>query len=174
MLAVADGQISYAHDPGSDGGHFGATYPVLTLDSPVASNSRWYHAVYLGHVHPTVAEGSRVHQGDKCAVTTSPGGGGAPSHWLEIGFWDPGRGPVAHGSGWSQAGQDMHDLLKNAPLWGAEDGENAMAFSVEAQKQLDDNNAKWTYEDQGFIKTAMAEMEGRLIAHIDKVCGKSS
>lgn len=172
VLAVADGTVSYAHDPGTDGGHFGATYPVLTFDTPVASNGRWYHACYLGHTHPVVPEGKRVRQGDHCATTSSPGGGGAPNHWLEIGFWD--HGPVASGTGWSQAGQDMHDLLKKAPLFGAEDGENGMAFSPEAEKQLDDNNAKWTYEDQGFLKQAMAEMEARLVAHIDKVCGKSS
>lgn len=163
LLAVEGGIIGYGHNaPG-----FGDPYPIIHLDRPIAG----FSAIYYGHNHPDVVEGTRVAQGHPIAHTLAHPGGNASGDpgWLEIGFYPP-----QPGTGWTQAGQTMHDLLIDAPVWGqTEDGE-AMAFSPEALTQLDQNNSKWTYEDQGFLKQAMAEMEARLVAHIDKVCGKST
>lgn len=162
ILAVGAGYIEYGHNLKG----FGDPYPIINLDAPVASNGRWYHAVYYGHNHPDLPAGARVAQGDVIAhALATPGGNawGDPG-WLELGFY-----PQMPGTGWTQAGQDMHDLLKTAPLWGSEDGENAMAFSSEAEKQLDANNAKWAYEDQGFLKQAMAEMEARVNRRLDQI-----
>ncbi len=115
VLAIASGTVTYAHDPAdpaNPGAHFGDPYPVLHFDSPVGG----YPACYYGHTHPTVPEGVHVSQGDKVATTTSPGGGLAPNHWLELGFWV--NGPACGGDGgWTQCGQTMHDLLVGAPVW---------------------------------------------------------
>jgi hypothetical protein len=101
IFAVADGTISYAHDPAG----FGDPYPVLTLD--VADVSV---AVYYGHNHPEVGEGAHVHQGDVIAHALAVPGGNASSlpGWLEIGWWN--GGPTGNG-------QAMHDVLINAPIW---------------------------------------------------------
>lgn len=104
VLAIADGVISYAHDPGGGGAHFGDPYPVLTFRVPQGGQP----ACYYGHTFPAVAEGASVHQGDVIAHTGNPGGGGAPAHWLELGWWN--GGPTGNG-------QAMHDALLDAPIW---------------------------------------------------------
>ncbi len=103
-LAVASGTVTFAHDPGGGGAHFGDPYPVLTLDTPVNG----VPSVYYGHTFPAVLQGSHVNQGDVIARTGSPGGGGAPDHWLEIGAWS--GGPTGNG-------QWMYDHLINATVW---------------------------------------------------------
>lgn len=67
-------------------------------------------AIYYGHTHPTVPEQTVVKKGDVIAKTSSPGGGGAPNRWLEIGAWI--NGPTGNG-------QWMHDQLIVAPIFGA-------------------------------------------------------
>jgi hypothetical protein len=103
VLAIAAGTISYAHDPGGGGAHFGDPYPVLTFTAPVAGNP----ACYYGHTFPAVAAGTQVHQGDVIAHTGSPGGGGAPEHWLELGWWN--GGPTGDGA-------SMHAAMLAAPI----------------------------------------------------------
>lgn len=98
VLAIASGTVTYGHDPGYGGEHFGDPYPILTFDSPTNAMT----AVYYGHAHPTVREGSHVDQGDMLATTTTPGGGGTPPHWLELGEWD--NAPTGNGL-------KMHDAL---------------------------------------------------------------
>lgn len=100
VLAVAAGVVSYAHDPGTNGGHFGDPYPILTLDQADPNGP----VVYYGHVYPDVADGTRVTQGQRIAHTGAPGGGGAPDGWLEIGWWR--NGPTGDGVA-------MHDALIN-------------------------------------------------------------
>ncbi len=120
VLAIADGHVVYEHDPGTNGGHFGDPYVMQSLDQSVALAGRSYSACYYGHARPVVPAGFYAIQGTRIAITTSPGGGGAPDHWLEIGFWGP-HGPVGVGTGWTQAGQDMHDLLESAPVFEEDD-----------------------------------------------------
>ncbi len=103
VLAVASGVVTYAHDPGTDGAHFGDPYPILHLNQPVNG----IPIIYYGHTFPTLSENTQVGQGDRIATTGSPGGGGAPDHWLEIGPWV--NGPTGNG-------QWMYDQLINAPL----------------------------------------------------------
>lgn len=103
-LAITSGTVSYAHDPAdpnNPGAHFGDPYPVLHADGG--------GAFYYGHTHPTVAERTHVTQGQQMAVTSSPGGGLTPDHWLELGIWGP-NGPTGDG-------QSMHALLLNAPVF---------------------------------------------------------
>ncbi len=101
VLAVAAGVIDYAHDPGTNGGHFGDPYPILTLDEADANGP----VIYFGHVYPDVPEGTHVQAGERIAHTGAPGGGGAPDGWLEIGWWR--NGPTGNGVA-------MHDALINA------------------------------------------------------------
>ena len=108
VLAIASGTVTYAHDPGTGGAHFGDPYPILHLDAPVDG----IPIIYYGHTHPTVPEGTHVNQGDQLATTSSPGGGGAPNHWLEIGPWI--NGPTGNG-------QWMHDQLISAPIFQEDD-----------------------------------------------------
>lgn len=133
VLAVAAGLVVYAHDPGDPahpGAHFGDPYPVLVLDVPIGGNP----AIYYGHTHPVVVEGTHVAEGTVIARTSSPGGGGAPPHWLEIGWWHD--GPTGDGAA-------MHDALITAQLWEDHmsqadvDAINAHTDAVKAQLDSD-------------------------------------
>ena len=115
VYAIAPGTIHvFAPDPGN----FGNDYPTEQLDSSIGGPSDW---VYYGHVHvlPAVV-GQHVTAGQQIAVTnTTDGqnGSGAPPGWLEIGFARPGTdAPVQSGSGETVAGQNMKNLLLNAPV----------------------------------------------------------
>lgn len=138
VLAVADGRVTYSHNAAG----FGDPYPVLNLDSPVAINGRWYHAVYYGHTHPDVAEGVRVKEGDVIAHAAQVPGGNASNlpGWLELGFFPPAPGTSA-----TQAGQDMHDLMIGAPVHGGSvDAEEAELMAAKddilaAIKKVDDD-----------------------------------
>lgn len=111
VLAVLPGLLHYAHDPGTDGGHFGASYPWVSLDEPYGPHIGYY----LGHTYPVLREGTRVAQGDVVSHTGNPGNGGAPPGWLEIGWWR--NGPEGKGGQWTPEGQDMHDQLILAPVF---------------------------------------------------------
>ncbi len=107
VLALAAGTVTYAHDPADPhqpGAHFGDPYPILHFNSPVDGNP----ACYYGHTFPATSENVHVNQGDVIAHTGSPGGGLAPNHWLELGWWN--YGPT-------NDGQSMHDHLVGAPVW---------------------------------------------------------
>lgn len=157
ILAVANGTITYANDPNG----FGKHYPILALEPAIDGNP----AVYYGHNTSDLPSGTRVTQGQVIAhALQTPGGNasGLPG-WLEIGWWA--NGPTGNG-------QSMHDHLKAAPAWA--EGDDLAMLTPEAQTFVDQNNGKWAYEDQGFLKQAMTEMEARLKAHINKVCGTST
>lgn len=153
VLAILAGTVSYAHNPSTDGGGFGATYPVVTLDEPYGP----YHGFYLGHTYVFAAAGSHVAQGDVVSHTGDPGNGGTYPGWLECGWWGP-SGPVGKGTGWTQAGQDMHDALVNAPVFGAQpppeviDVENLILVSPESG-----NGASYLWNTAHDTKRAIAD-----------------
>lgn len=104
ILAVADGVIRYGHNLRG----FGDPYPILMLDHPLDGKS----AVYYGHNHPDLPEGTRVKQGDVIAHALQTPGGNASNlpGWLEIGFYPPGS---------MKAGLAMQAALIDAPLFKA-------------------------------------------------------
>lgn len=139
-LAIYIGTVHYAHDPGSNGAHFGDPYPVLWLPQPIDG----VRAIYYGHTHPTVPEGTPVNQGDVIARTSTPGGGGVSApHWLEIGPWNV--GPTGNG-------QWMHDHLINAPVF---EGDDFMSALNDAEQRELLENTRW-------IRATLANDDGAL------------
>ncbi|HET6864202.1 MAG TPA: hypothetical protein VFH37_03335 [Candidatus Saccharimonadales bacterium] len=128
VYAISPGTIhKYLANPGG----FGNDYPTEQLDNSIGGPTNW---VYYGHVHvlPKVVN-KHVNAGDQIAVanTTDPqDGSAAPPGWLEIGFARPGTdAPLdvpTNYEAWTQAGQEMHDILKNAnPISGTNPTDNS-------------------------------------------------
>lgn len=96
VYAVADGTINLDHGPNpcNGGTGFGNTYPIEVLNKPITVNGRTYTQIYYGHVNDTktgpVTAGEAIAQTYDCVIED-----GVYVPWLEIGFWNPGTGPVA-------------------------------------------------------------------------------
>jgi murein DD-endopeptidase MepM/ murein hydrolase activator NlpD len=86
--------IRIGSDPGTDGKHFGPSYPVVKFTSgPYAGK-----IVYIGHTTSKLKVGKTFKPGDVISLTGSggPESGGAPPGWAEIGF-APGGNPGGKG-----------------------------------------------------------------------------
>lgn len=108
VFAIASGTITaLLNDPSG----FGHNYPVERLDASIGGPSNF---VYYGHVTATVAVGQHVDQGQQIATThtKSGDGNGGPGH-LEVGFADDKGNPIQRGSGATQAGQVMKQILSS-------------------------------------------------------------